>query len=362
MIPKCVWYTARMQSPTPDPRRRGSGLLPAVFVLAGGALFVLPFLRDPDRETALGADWQRSENDKDVAFAERQAAFAKANPDLKLDAQLQQATADYLGWDSPKLADLIDARRLENGQRVYQLVCVGCHGEAGDGGGVAARHLVPRPRNFRKGKFKFTSTATGERPVAADLFRTVTQGLAGSAMPAFKMWSEPMRWDAVEYVRYLAIKGEFEELLLDSAIEDEELSDIEESWQIVHDRWDPKRLRSVFPGVPESDSDAASVARGRALFLDTARGSCASCHGQQGRGDGPTAGDYKDDWGYPIRPRDFTLGVFRSGSEGKGLYLAIATGIKGTPMGSFAGMFKGEEIWDLVHYVQSLAPHGHGER
>ena len=34
---------------------------------------------------------------------------------------------------------------------------------------------------------------------------------------------------------------------------------------------------------------------------------------------------------------------------------AIATGIGGTPMGAFSGNLSGEEIWNLVHYIQSLS-------
>ena len=81
---------------------------------------------------------------------------------------------------------------------------------------------------------------------------------------------------------------------------------------------------------------------------------CVSCHGPEGRGDGPNADAYEDDWGYPIRPRDLTAGVFRAGSEGADLYRTIAVGITGTPMSSFAGALEPEEIWDLVHFVQSL--------
>lgn len=94
---------------------------------------------------------------------------------------------------------------------------------------------------------------------------------------------------------------------------------------------------------------------GRELFLDAAKANCAACHGPEGRGDGPTADAYTDDWGYPIRPRDFSAGVFRVGQEAADLYRSIATGIQGTPMGAFEGTLTPEEIWHLAHFVQSLA-------
>ena len=144
-------------------------------------------------------------------------------------------------------------------------------------------------------------------------------------------------------------------VMLDDAYENEELPDAKEIADIVIKRWHPAHLRSIFPGVNETPFDAASVERGRVYFNDTAKGSCFSCHGAGGKGDGPTAGDYEDDWGYPIRPRDLTAGTFRAGSEGVDLYRTIAAGIKGTPMGSFEGALKPEEIWDLVHFIQSLS-------
>jgi cytochrome c oxidase cbb3-type subunit 2 len=111
----------------------------------------------------------------------------------------------------------------------------------------------------------------------------------------------------------------------------------------------------VFPSVPEPPRDQASIDRGRGLFLDPQRGTCFSCHGESGRGDGPNAAAYEDDWGYPIRPRDFTRGVFRAGSSAQELYQSTATGIGGTPMASFESVLAPAEIWDLVHYVQHLA-------
>ena len=50
-----------------------------------------------------------------------------------------------------------------------------------------------------------------------------------------------------------------------------------------------------------------------------------------------------------------TAGTFRAGSEGVDLHRSIAAGIKGTPMGSFEGALTPQEIWDLVHFIQSLS-------
>src|SRR5207302_836927 len=53
---------------------------------------------------------------------------------------------------------------LTLGREVYNSRCVGCHGKGGDGNGLAATFLSPRPRNFTLGVFKFRTTASGSLP------------------------------------------------------------------------------------------------------------------------------------------------------------------------------------------------------
>jgi hypothetical protein len=69
-----------------------------------------------------------------------------------------------------------------------------------------------------------------------------------------------------------------------------------------------------------------------------------------------------DSKGLPTRPRDLTAGVFKGDSSSEELYFRMVAGMPGSPMPSYDGVFTQEQIWDLIHYVQSLIPPGKEEK
>src|SRR5438876_445944 len=95
------------------------------------------------------------------------------------------------------------------GRDIYVMACVMCHGVDGKGDGSVGPMLSPRrapqPRDFTAGVFKFRSTPSGELPITADLYRTVTEGIAGRGgpltfgmrrhriMPSFRQMPEEQR-------------------------------------------------------------------------------------------------------------------------------------------------------------------------
>lgn len=319
--------------------------------------------------------------------------------------------------EAPKLGDqfIVDfGRTLKNARKLYAEHCQHCHGVSGDGNGPTARYLNPLPRDYRKGKFKFTSTDQNERPSRDDLSRIIRQGLPGTYMPSFMLLEADERTAIIEYVRWLSMRGEYENYLLvdfetdftkealkeyikreqekaaaeggerpsredlEAEILDELKEILTEFDQTADDAskdlaayWAKADLKDsiVFPSDARVEDDAQSRARGRKLFAEN----CAACHGITGRGDGPQTEDFNDipgvtppvkydkpglfdDWGSSIKPRDLTRGIYRGGRRPLDIYRRIYVGIKGTPMPPFKGKFQDDDkkIWDLVNYVMQI--------
>ncbi len=220
---------------------------------------------------------------------------------------------------------------LERGRQVYLQYCVGCHGEKGDGRGPAERFLDPKPRDFTRTAFKFRSTPLRYLPTDEDLLRTVSQGLAGTAMPSFRLLPVDERHAVVQYVKTFS-----------------------ERWQ------DPDEHQPALPlgGPPESVGTDDSIIDGQAVYR---RAGCVDCHGTGGRGDGKAVSTLRDERGGPLRPRDFTREPAKGGSRPEDYFRAITAGLDGSPapapstaMGGYFKALNDEDRWNLVSYVMAL--------
>jgi mono/diheme cytochrome c family protein len=258
---------------------------------------------------------------------------------------------------TPKLLgnSAIKTAHLRHGEAVFARYCVPCHGVTGDGKGIAAPYLNPKPRDYRPGTFKFTSTTYGSKPLREDLLRTVKRGIRGTSMPSFGLLP-PVDLEAViDYVLALTHRGELEAQLAEEA----EFNDSIERPRIaglvatVLDRWDQARAHIVYPVTPMPQFTTEVVQQGKKSFLTLA---CAQCHGDDGRGQMATNVGV-DAWGNPTKAADLTSGMLRGGTEPLDIYRHIDAGINGTPMPSFhANLQKEPEtIWKLVAYVLNVA-------
>ena len=215
-----------------------------------------------------------------------------------------------------------DAQR-DAGKKLYEANCSQCHGEKGDGNGVAAPYLQPRPRDFTSGKFKIRTTPSGKLPTDADLHHIIRVGMPYTSMPAWPQFSEDQIGNLVYYVKSF-------------------------SPEFAKPDGQPEGIK--IPSPPAASSE--SIEKGKQQYSDLG---CANCHGSDGRANGPTAPTLKDDWGNPIRAADLTRPwTFRGGPTREAIFRAVTTGLNGTPMPAFGEALNEEQRWDLTNFIHSL--------
>lgn len=221
--------------------------------------------------------------------------------------------------DEPDLGT--DAQRAA-GQELYRDKCAQCHGSSGAGEGVSAPFLKPRPRDFTPGIYKIRTTASGQLPTSEDIERIIRNGMPYTGMPEWPTLSEQEVTNLMYYLK--TFNDDFEGPY--GTPDEVEIPD------------------------PPSISDE-SIERGRKLYLEN---QCHDCHGQRGRGDGPSAPTLETRNGNHVYPADMTKRwTFKGGTTRQDIYRTFTTGMNGTPMPSYE--LPEEERWDLVNYVYSLS-------
>jgi mono/diheme cytochrome c family protein len=236
----------------------------------------------------------------------------------------------HVPWEHPEM--------ILVGRDIYAMACLMCHGRDGKGDGSVGATLSPRrapqPRDFTTSDFKFRSTPSGQLPTSSDLFRTITEGVRGSGgpltfglrgyriMPGFGQMPVEQRLELIEYVKSLNPRF-----------------------------WERSEIKTVrVPPPPPVTPER--LARGRKLYADA---ECLACHGERGRGDGPSAPTLKDSKELPIAATDLTRPRrFKNGARPEDVYRTLMTGLSGTPMPSYGDSLEPEQAWDLVYYVLSL--------
>jgi cytochrome c oxidase cbb3-type subunit I/II len=211
------------------------------------------------------------------------------------------------------------------GKKLYRRYCLGCHGPLGDGNGDNAAWIDPKPRDFVAATFKCRSTATGTLPTDEDLYNSISRGFTNSNMPHWDALPPQFRIDLVAYIKTFS------------------------------PRWQSEKAGELIkiPGEPAVTEQ--SISHGGELYQKM---ECWKCHGQQGRGDGPSAPTLTDSKEQPIRPYNFADAGndsrFKCGTTNVDLYRIFMTGLDGTPMPSFADVIQPNDAWDLVHYLRTL--------
>ena len=242
---------------------------------------------------------------------------------LFLGASLHAKKALY--WeDAVEVQSPQTPKLVKRGEQIYKSACSYCHGEGGDGNGVASKYLFTKPRDLTAGRFNIRTTPSGSLPTDADLFRTITVGFPEHRMPTFQYLSPDERWALVYYIKTLSPR--FAERT-------------------------PKAPVEIGDAPPKTEK---LLAQGKEIYQ---RFQCVACHGETGRGDGPSAAELKDEKGHPLVMPDFTKGEreFKRGSRARDIVMTLYTGMVGSAMPSFQMALKPEQAWALAYYVESLA-------
>jgi cytochrome c oxidase cbb3-type subunit 2 len=266
----------------------------------------------------------------------------------KRDAEGLVAYIQKLGTNRGQWRDLFEPQRvfisqfsvpesedwIARGKEVYLRRCVGCHGPKGDGNGPAATFLTPRPRDFRDAVFKFRVTPSGALPTEGDLYRTITRGIRGTAMPPWHEIPEKERLAVILFIKTFSPS------------------------------WKDKNLKAapiLLPDPPPPSEEI--IAQGEKIYVNEGR--CWNCHGGPGMKDdkpftypwgfGPSAATLKDDWGFPLLATDFTRGIFKSGPDVTDIFRTMSTGLNGAAMPSFAENLTVEQRWAISYYILSLS-------
>ena len=287
---------------------------------------------------------------------------------------------------------------MQSGRVLYMRHCSHCHGTSGDGAGPTAQYLNPRPRDYRHGIFKFTSTKDVSKASRQDFKRVLQYGIPGTYMPSFLLLTDSEIHALVEYVRFLSLRGEYERKLVNELAGDfsqkavttrteggesrdaiiAELKeilagDIVEAATSIGDGmaedWSVSDTEEavIVPTVARVPDSAESRRRGRELYLSKTL-NCADCHGVDGAGNGPQTIAYEknpitgepyneaglhDVWDNLNQPRNLHRGIYRGGRRPIDLFARIHAGIKGSRMPSFKNT-PHEDIWHVVNYVLSI--------
>ena len=246
------------------------------------------------------------------------------------------------------LANAVVAQQLtseETPQRkLYLLHCTVCHGKLGNGDGRAARFVFPKPRDFTTGKMRLVRT---ENRVAsdADIRSSIERGFPGTSMQAWKhLGDDALNQLVAEVIR---LRKEGVRRRLKQSLQDGDafpdpatVEKIVQTLTVAGKAWEP-------PAFGETND--ASVARGRQLYV---KQSCHSCHGKSGQGSWKM--DLVDDKGRPSWATDLRFDVFKGNTDPVAIARRIVLGMPGSSMPSSAQLTE-PQLVDLVRFCESLA-------
>lgn len=234
---------------------------------------------------------------------------------------------------------------LTLGYTTYVEYCIQCHGADGKGNGPAAPGLLPPPRDFTQGLYKFPWSNYGELPHDEDLAKIIRHGLSGTAMLPWDISDE--RLDAViQYIKTFApevwegedkVVGEKFELPKDPFGETYRHQAIEKGKKIYHVTAACTQCHRGYATNEEIKSWAKELGTTVDIGSDINQLK-------------PQDGEYN----YKVLPPDFTYHELRYITDVPSIVQRLMYGVTGSGMPGWKDVVADDELWALAYYVRDL--------
>lgn len=225
---------------------------------------------------------------------------------------------DFSFPDIFKSATMPDSASYERGKVLFLQRCAHCHGLAGDGTGWDGQYLDPQPADFHD----MAGMQMSQQGQAEHLAK-VTFGIQDTAMPT---WGEVFpvadRWDVIKYLMTTYMVGQS---MNDSVYEDGAVA--ANFVTLSRDNW-------------LGEGHVISETHGADLYMTY----CATCHGEDGQGQGPgTEGNASGS------PAPFPAGMGEAY-----IMWRVWEGVPESMMPPFNWMLSESDMWDIVTHVQQM--------
>lgn len=211
-----------------------------------------------------------------------------------------------------------DSASYENGKKIFLQRCAHCHGLAGDGQGWDGLYLNPQPANFHD----MAGMQMSQQGQAEHLAK-VTFGIQDTAMPT---WGEVMplndRWDVIKYLMATYMMGK----------------------PVTGSVYGDGTVAATFVTLSQDNWLAEGHVISSTHGADLYQKYCATCHGQDGQGNGP--GTEGNPSGSPA-PLPADMGE-------PYIMWRMWEGVPDTIMPPFNWLLSETEMWDILAHVQQL--------
>lgn len=234
---------------------------------------------------------------------------------------------------------------VAKGKGIFSQQCVSCHGAEGKGNGPAASALNPPPRNF-------TADADWKngRKVSG-VFKTLKNGVPGSAMASYATLPVDDRWALVQYVLSLGPTPPPVETVADLTKAGISTSGVEAVEKVIPVAIAMERMAQADPKTHSYEGHLNAGAQDAAnpgAQVYAAR--CLDCHGARGEG-----GIRVKNMG--VNPEAFVttqaLGSYSSMGSVDAFTRAVVRGLPGNIMPG-NGQLSGAELRELYQYTRGL--------